>query len=112
VQEENAQKFTRRSDQLKFSLRLTDAQLAEKIGFSRRMLHNYRSGLKPITKKAWWKLEQAEREAGIIVQDQPATNNMVRETPPPYKTDNRKVLKNLLADVNRMKERLEKELGG
>ena len=41
-------------------------ELPTRLGFSERMLFGYRSGKYPITSKAWRKLEQAERAAGLF----------------------------------------------
>ena len=57
--------FLRRTDALSVKIGCDIQQLPEKLGFSRASLFAYRSGTRPITGKAWRKLEAAEREAGM-----------------------------------------------
>lgn len=65
MQEKSSQNFTARLERLKFTLGHTDEALAECIGLSRRMLYLVRTGKAPASRKTWWKLEQAERAAGL-----------------------------------------------
>lgn len=66
MQEENSQNFTRRIERLKFTRGLSDEALAEHVDISRRMLWLIRKGKAHISAKSWWKLEAAERAAGIV----------------------------------------------
>ena len=47
-------------------MRLSQREIAEKIGVSAGSFFGYRTGRNRITNKAWAKLEAAERAAGII----------------------------------------------
>ena len=68
MQEQNRSfsQFSLRSDLLSEHYRIPVAQIAGKMDISERMLFGYRTGKYPISKKAWRKLEQAEREAGLV----------------------------------------------
>jgi len=57
--------FFSRTDLLASRLGLNLSELPSKIGISKAMLYAYRSGKHRITNKVWFKLEQAERAAGI-----------------------------------------------
>lgn len=63
--------FSQRTEVLatKLGVRLLD--LPEKTGISERMLFGYRSGVYPISGKAWAKLAAAERAAGIAPAETP-----------------------------------------
>jgi transcriptional regulator with XRE-family HTH domain len=65
MQGESSQYFTRRLERLKFTQRWTDDELSEHVGISRRMLYLMRTGKNPISAKTLWKVEQAERAAGL-----------------------------------------------
>lgn len=65
MQEKTSQNFTSRLEALKLRRDLTDEELAEKVGLSRRMLYLIRKKNASITRKTWFKLEQAEIEAGL-----------------------------------------------
>ena len=65
VQEKTSQNFTSRLEALKLGRDLTDEELALKVGLSRRMLYLIRKGKSSITRKTWYKLEQAEISAGL-----------------------------------------------
>lgn len=65
VQENISQNFTSRLEALKLGRDLTDEELAVRVGLSRRMLYLIRMGKASITRKTWYKLEQAEIAAGI-----------------------------------------------
>lgn len=65
MQEKTSQNFTARLEALKLRKELSDERLADRVGLSRRMLYLIRTGKSSITRKTWYKLEQAEREAGI-----------------------------------------------
>lgn len=65
VQENTSHNFTSRLENLKLRRDLTDEELALKVGLSRRMLYLIRIGKSSITRKTWYKLEQAEIDAGI-----------------------------------------------
>jgi hypothetical protein len=57
--------FRQRTDALAASLGFHLEDLPETIGISRASLFSYRAGKTAISKKAWIKLEQAERAHGI-----------------------------------------------
>lgn len=65
VQEKSSQIFTERLEALKLGRDLTDEELSVKVGLSRRMLYLIRTGKSSITRKTWYKLEQAEIAAGL-----------------------------------------------
>ena len=67
VQEENEtpRDFLRRTDALAVRLGIDIGDLPDLLGFSRASLFAYRTGKRPITGKAWEKLAQAERDAGL-----------------------------------------------
>ena len=54
-----------RTDSLAVFLSVNLEELPPKIGISRGMFYAYRAGKSPISAKAWHKLEQAERAAGL-----------------------------------------------
>lgn len=68
MQEKSTQNFTARLEHLKFTLKLSDEGLSERVGISRRMLWLMRAGKAQISAKSLWKIESAEREAGIAVE--------------------------------------------
>jgi hypothetical protein len=57
--------FLKRTDALALVLGLNVQDLPEVLDVSRASLFSYRTGNRPISSKAWRKLEQAERSAGI-----------------------------------------------
>jgi hypothetical protein len=67
MQEKNATflDFLRRTDLLAVSKGLNVGDLIPILDLSRATLFSYRSGKRPISAKAWMKLEAAERAAGI-----------------------------------------------
>jgi transcriptional regulator with XRE-family HTH domain len=65
VQDKTSHFFTQRIERLKFTLKATDDQLAKTIGVSRRMLYLMRHGKSKITAKTLWKIDQAEKAAGL-----------------------------------------------
>lgn len=77
MQEKNrsSSQFSQRTENLAEKMNLLLRDLPQVLGFSERMLFGYRSGKYPITNKAWRKLEQAERTAGIV---QPQSQSMGR----------------------------------
>jgi transcriptional regulator with XRE-family HTH domain len=83
VQEKTSQNFTARLEALKLRKELSDERLADRVGLSRRMLYLIRTGKSSITRKTWYKLEQAEREAGIIADEPP----VAARAPPTMRED-------------------------
>ena len=77
LQEKSTHYFTTELERLKLSQDLTDEELADEIGISRRMLYLMRTGKAPVSKKSWYKLEQAEKRAGLF---QDLENNVVKES--------------------------------
>ena len=71
--------FLRRTDLLAEKLQLRLIDLPEKIGISKAMLFAYRKGTNPISGKAWIRLEQAERAAGLS----PPVNERLYTAPTP-----------------------------
>lgn len=61
--------FSERSDNLagKMGIRISD--LPRKIGISTSMFYVYRTGKHPISRKAWLKLEAAEKAVGLGVHE-------------------------------------------
>lgn len=57
--------FLRRTDQLAIQMRQNVDDLADVLGVSRASLYGYRKGQRKISSKAWLKLEDAERRAGV-----------------------------------------------
>ena len=82
------------------------------------MLYLIRTGKSSITRKTWYKLEQAEREAGIIVDEPPAVTKTLsepsrgspsaREAPADGMPDHRDLSKKL-DEILRRLDRLEKK---
>lgn len=71
--------FLRRTDFLAHHLKCEIERLPDMLGISRASLFGYRSGARPITNKAWRKLEAAERAAGLgHVRADEASQNQVR----------------------------------
>lgn len=66
MQDENqtAADFLRRTDTLAVRLRLNVSELVSVLQMSKAMIFAYRSGQRPISSKAWRKLEAAELRAG------------------------------------------------
>ena len=58
--------FLQRTDNLTARLNCYLRDLPAKIGISERSMFGYRAGKYPVTAKALRKLEQAERDAGIV----------------------------------------------
>ncbi|HQF19916.1 MAG TPA: helix-turn-helix transcriptional regulator [Kiritimatiellia bacterium] len=83
MQEKTSQNFTARLEALKLRKELSDERLADRVGLSRRMLYLIRTGKSSITRKTWYKLEQAEREAGIIADEPP----VAARAPPTMRED-------------------------
>lgn len=71
--------FLRRTDFLANRLTCEIERLPEILGISRASLFGYRSGARPITNKAWRKLESAEKAAGI---NQPTISDWNQPLPP------------------------------
>lgn len=67
TQEENetSRNFLKRTDALAHALGCNVEDLIDRLGTSRASLFSYRTGKRPISSKAWRKLEAAERAAGI-----------------------------------------------
>ena len=65
-------------------MRVNIETLAENLGISRASFWGYRTGNRPISQKAWRKLEDAERAAGIgaereppaVAEEEPAVSEM------------------------------------
>jgi len=68
---ETSDDFLRRTDELAVSKRLHIDDLPDILGFSRASLYAYRAGKRSITRKAWLKLEAAERKAGVCLAEVP-----------------------------------------
>ena len=83
---ETSQNFTSRLDRLKFSLGVTDDELARRVGVSRRMLWLIKSGKSAITKKTLWKLDKAERLAGLGSKSE-TVSDLTPPTPGKYLVD-------------------------
>lgn len=64
-QSETFRDFSKRTEALALRLGVNVEDLIDVIGVSRASLFSYRTGNRPISSKAWAKLEQAEKEAGI-----------------------------------------------
>lgn len=62
---ESSLEFLERTDRLASALGVTVSGLSGVMSLSNGMLFAYRTGKNPISKKAWLKLEAAERKAGI-----------------------------------------------
>jgi hypothetical protein len=58
--------FLRRTDYLAEKLGITLDDLPDLLGFSRASLFGYRMGKRSITRKAWLKLTEAEKAAGLL----------------------------------------------
>jgi transcriptional regulator with XRE-family HTH domain len=84
----NFENFLERSDLLAAKLLLSQEELADFLGIGRTTLWGYRKGTRPINGKAWRKLEDAERAAGIdqvtrkLVAEKQLTHDELSE---PYK---------------------------
>jgi transcriptional regulator with XRE-family HTH domain len=130
--------FFQRTDRLASILRLSQRDLAEKIGVSAGSYFGYRTGRNRITNKAWAKLEVAERAAGIIsetsISDPARFENEVRssdpnqipvqpnenfppdpprimETPPPYQSRGPQWESAMLAQLAEKDRQIERLLG-
>ena len=57
--------FLKRTDALALKKRLGTEALAQELGFSRASFWGYRTGGRPISAKAWSKLESAERSVDL-----------------------------------------------
>lgn len=82
----NYENFLERSDLLAEKLHLSQEELADHLGMGRTTLWGYRKGTRPITGKAWRKLETAEKEVGIgseISQFVASASPQTVEGPPP-----------------------------
>ena len=62
----NSETFLERTDLLAARLGVQMGELLPILEISRASFFSYRSGKRPISAKAWRKLEKAEREAGVI----------------------------------------------
>lgn len=71
--------FLKRSDALALALQKNVQDLTEVLGVSRASLFSYRTGKRPITSKAWRKLEQAERAAGMLPPSPTYTQEAVKQ---------------------------------
>lgn len=69
TKKEQFSEFSERTDRLAERLGVSLRELSAEIKISQAMLFAYRTGKRPISVKAWAKLEAAERKAGIIPQD-------------------------------------------
>jgi hypothetical protein len=78
-----SEQFFEKVDNLKLFKDFSDHELASEIGISRSLLHAMRVGKKPISQKTWFKLEQAERRAGLIEPEE--EKPVPQERPPPAK---------------------------
>ena len=82
AQNQNIGEFSERTDRLAEKLSLPLRELGDRIGVSTAMLFAYRSGKNPISVKAWRKLEQAEREVGILAPSQgPQERDSAHDSP-------------------------------
>jgi hypothetical protein len=63
---ETFRNFSRRSDVLALALGIDLGELATRLDMGRASFFSYRTGKRPISGKAWAKLEAAETAAGII----------------------------------------------
>ena len=98
MQEKTSQNFTARLEALKLKKELSDERLAERVGLSRRMLYLIRTGKSAITRKTWYKLEQAELESGILPKEPEESDRApptVRESPSDYLPGPREMMEKL-----------------
>lgn len=67
MQEQSAEKCSsgKRLDRLRVTLQSNWADIAQKLDLSESMVYQVKSGKKELSEKAIYRLEQAEREAGI-----------------------------------------------
>lgn len=65
---ESSLEFLERTDRLASALGITVSALSEVMSLSNGMLFAYRSGKHPISRKAWLKLDVAEKKAGIGIK--------------------------------------------
>jgi hypothetical protein len=65
AENQNFSEFFSRTEQLASKLGVRAVDLPEIMGLSKAMLFAYRKGKYPISWRAWRKLEQAEKAAGI-----------------------------------------------
>ncbi len=72
-----------RTDALAVRLGVHVQDLPESLGVSRASLFAYRAGKRPITSKAWRKLEAAERAAGIPAEPPTAGGHSATPAPTP-----------------------------
>ena len=110
MQEKTSQNFTARLEALKLKKELSDERLADRIGLSRRMLYLLRTGKSSITRKTWYKLEQAELEAGILPKEPEESDRApptVRESKADAMPDHRDLSKKL-DEILRRLDNLEK----
>jgi hypothetical protein len=88
--------FLRRTDNLAVSKGLNVGDLIPILGLSRATLFSYRTGKRPISSKAWRKLEAAEKAAGI---NQPMSSDWNQPLPPEVQAE----LKEAFAPVTKAK---------
>lgn len=110
MQEKTSQNFTARLEALKLKKGLSDERLAEWVGLSRRMLYLLRTGKSSITRKTWYKLEQAELEAGILPKEPEESDRAppIREETADYLPGPREMMAKL-DEILRRLDRLEKK---
>ncbi|MDZ7317468.1 MAG: hypothetical protein ONB24_15255 [candidate division KSB1 bacterium] len=103
-----------RLERLRRQLVLDWGGMCRYLGIKRSMLHYLRTGARNPSPKLLRKIIEAERAAGLLPPEtglptsgKPASGDFQR-----LEKLDRAELKKLLEDVNRMKERLERLLGG
>ena len=74
MQEKSGEKcsLVQRLDRLRVTLQLNWAEIAAKVGLSESMLYQVKAGKKNLSDKAVYRLEQAEREAGLLEPEERA----------------------------------------
>lgn len=84
MQEKNrsSSQFSQRTERLADVLKVQLGELPDRIGVSPRMFYGYRSGKYDVSDKAWRKLDQAERAAGIAPESEDSPKKRLNQNPP------------------------------
>lgn len=109
---ENFVNIFERVENVRIRLNLTWDEMAKKLGVDRSFFFHLKAGRRGFSSKVIYKLEQAESEAGIYVavKSQPM---IARETVEPFgaRNLNKSDLRKMLADVEKMRDKLKSMLG-
>ena len=99
-------------------------KLAEMLGISHAAMFGYRSGRQPVSKRAWFKLEQFERElsrvyanilndpAPPMLKDAETPHRVNLKSPPPsamYSSETERLLARIATALERLADQQEKK---